>query len=122
MKPKRYMVAVYENTQTLKNITGSKIVVLQLLHETQFNLVKKLGLTSGMLYNKENYLQKKKLLTTWENHKVLQNTAALLLLKKLWIKNAGDHHLVLFDVLKSKAFSKDYLMLNELRNRKIIRG
>ena len=67
MNPKLYAVAVYENTQTLENIEESDYAVLQLLHESHFHLVKKLGQTSGMKYNKEQYLKKKDLLNCIQN-------------------------------------------------------
>ncbi|HCN37941.1 MAG TPA: hypothetical protein DIS94_09550 [Bacteroidetes bacterium] len=62
LKPKLYAVAVYEKTKTLKNIKNSDICVLQLLSKSQFNLIKKLGQTSGINFDKENYLNNKNFL------------------------------------------------------------
>ena len=122
MNPKLYAVAVYENTQTLENIEKSEYAVLQLLHESHFQLVKKLGQTSGKKYNKEQYLKKKELLDQWNNYTILKDLSAVVLLKKISKQLTGDHYLYIFEAIKHKSFNTNYLMINELRNRKIIRG
>ena len=43
MSPGMYVIAVYEGTKTLENISTSDIAVLQLLHEEQHGLVRLLG-------------------------------------------------------------------------------
>jgi len=60
MKPKRYAIAIYEKTQTLKNLSANDNAVLQLLHHQQIKLVKVLGKKSGMDFDKQAYLSKKK--------------------------------------------------------------
>lgn len=122
MQPKLIAIAVFHHTKTLENILDSELAILQLLHSTQFNLVKKLGQTSGLLYNKHNYLQKKDLLEKWNNHLVLKNTSAKMLIQKKESIKTGDHDLFIFEVLKSSTQNKDYLQQDVLRDKKIIRG
>lgn len=122
MKPKLYAIAVYNNTQTLINMEENDIAVLQLLHQSQYNLVNKLGKISGKTYNKYTFLFKKNALTIWENFSVLKDASALILLNKIHAIQAGDHKLFVFEVKKSKVFNKNYLHVNTLREKKIIRG
>ncbi len=122
MKPKLYAVAVYYDTKTLENIEQNEFVVLQLLHQSQFSLVNKLGKSSGKTYNKYNYLFKKNALINWEELDVLKDCSALVLLKKIEAIQTGDHKLFIFEAQKSKVFNDDYLLLNTLREKKIIRG
>ncbi|MBY0432982.1 MAG: flavin reductase family protein, partial [Cyclobacteriaceae bacterium] len=53
MKPKRYMVAISHNTQSLKNLTTSNTAVLQLLATQHVSLVTTLGKKSGLRYDKK---------------------------------------------------------------------
>jgi len=122
MKPKLYSLAIYHQTKTLANIEKSQVAVLQLLHQSQFNLVKKLGQTSGKNYNKQAYLAKKDLLEDWHNYPVLKNTSAKILLAKISSITTGDHDLYIFSVLKSTVQNKEYLLLDTLREKQIIRG
>lgn len=122
MKPKLYAVAVYNNTQTLDNIEQNEFTVLQLLHQSQYSLVNKLGKLSGKTYDKYNYLFKKNALSYWEDFVVLKDCSALVLLKKIEATQTGDHKLFVFETQKSKVFNTDYLLLNTLREKKIIRG
>jgi flavin reductase (DIM6/NTAB) family NADH-FMN oxidoreductase RutF len=121
MEPKKYMVAIYDNTKTLENMLFSDTAVLQLLHANQFNLIKKLGNQSGKKINKQAYLQKKGLLENWENHSVLKQVSARLLLQKISTQQNGDHTLFVFDVLKYKVYDYDYLTLDILREKKLVR-
>jgi flavin reductase (DIM6/NTAB) family NADH-FMN oxidoreductase RutF len=59
LKPKLMMVAVYKNTQTLKNIALGKTVVLQLLTEELAPVVRVCGRQSGKLIDKIARLQKR---------------------------------------------------------------
>lgn len=122
MKPKLYAIAVYNNTKTLDNIEQGDTAVLQLLHESQYGLVNKLGKASGRTYDKYNYLFNKNALTYWNEFVVLRNCSALVLLKKINAIQTGDHKLFVFELEKSKVFNTDYLQLNTLRQKKIIRG
>ena len=121
MKPKRYMVAVYHNTQSLHNILQSEMAVLQLLGKQHISLVNVLGKKSGKQYNKENYLIRKKQLGKWNDKKVLTQCASLMEVEKLWSKDAGDHTLFLFDVKRFQANHENVLMLDDLREKKLIR-
>ena len=121
MKPKRYMVAVYHNTQSLHNIFKSEMAVLQLLGKQHISLVNVLGKKSGKQYNKENYLIRKKQLGKWNDKKVLTQCAGLMEVEKLWSKGAGDHTLFLFDVKRYQTNHENVLMLDDLREKKLIR-
>lgn len=121
MSPKMYAVAVYHNTKTLFNLQHTNTAVLQLLSTEQIKLVNVLGKKSGNNYNKENYLYKKKLITTWQGYAVLENSAALLLLHKKFVVPSGDHDLFLFDVIKFTTLQEtDILTFSKLINAGII--
>ncbi len=121
MLPKRYAIAIYENTKTLFNIQNSEFCALQFLSTSQSKLVNVLGKKTGINYNKENYLTKKNLLIEWNNFKVLKNAMAYILLKKISFENTGDHHLYWFDVVNYKT-NKDVqpLLFQQLIDEKII--
>lgn len=121
MNPKRYMVAVYHNTQSLHNLQQSDTAVLQLLGKQHFALVNTLGMKSGKSYNKEKYLTKKKELEIWDDKLVLSNCAAWIKLEKRWEKDAGDHIMYLFDVTGFKTNHDNLLMLDDLREKKLVR-
>ena len=121
MKPKLYAVAVYKDTKTLQNIANNQFAVLQLLHTSHYNLVKKLGQTSGKVYDKEKYLHKKELLTKWEGYQIIKNIATSVLLKKVNQQLTGDHYLFVFETIKYKAYHTEYLTTGDLIKRKIVR-
>ncbi|HRE41416.1 MAG TPA: flavin reductase [Ignavibacteria bacterium] len=122
MKPKLYMISVYENTRTLMNLEKSNECVLQLLNENQFGLVRKLGQTSGLKNDKDEYLRKKNLIEEWNGLKVLKGVCAKFLLKKIWKRKTGDHYLYVFEVLISSSTGYNHLKLNLLREKKIVWG
>jgi flavin reductase (DIM6/NTAB) family NADH-FMN oxidoreductase RutF len=121
MKPKQYIVAVYQNTKSLENLKEGKTAVLQLLHRSQVRLVKTLGKTSGKTYDKDRYLRKYNHLEQWKGYDVLRNTSATLLLRQQWSRITGDHTLFLFDVMAHRSTDGDMLTLRHLREKKIIR-
>lgn len=121
MQPKLYAVAVYNNTQTLINLQRADWAVLHLLHANQYNLVNYLGKKSGLTFNKQAWLSRKKLLDTWQNLQVLQGAAAYVFLKKVNVMPSGDHQLFLFEVLKYQSVSNDVLTTQELSAKNIIR-
>lgn len=121
MKPKRYMVAVYHQTQSLHNIITSKTAVLQLLGKQHVSLVNVLGKKSGLRYDKESYLNKKRSVELWNNKKVLTQCAGLMEIEKLWSKDAGDHTMFLFDVKRFQTYHENILMLDDLREKKLVR-
>ncbi len=121
MKPKRYMVAVYHQTQSLQNLMSSRTAVLQLLGKQHLLLINTLGKKSGRHYDKETYLRKKKLLELWNDKNVLAHCAGLIEMEKVWSKDAGDHIMFLFDVKSFRTNHKDVLMLDDLREKKLVR-
>ena len=133
MKPKRYMVAVYHNTQTHLNISSKQTFVLQLLSEKQSGLVKNFGQKSGFTFNKHQFLERKNRLKVsdvenpyatfnWLEFTVLKNAVALLLLKPIQMIEAGDHDMFLCDVVSYKNLNElPILTLDILRDKKLVR-
>ncbi len=121
MKPKRYMVAVYHNTQSLENILKSKTAMLQILGKQHVSMVNVFGKKSGFRYDKQAYLIKNKCIELWNNKKVLTDCAGLMEVEKLWSKDAGDHTMFLFDVKRFKTNHEDVLMLDDLREKGLVR-
>jgi flavin reductase (DIM6/NTAB) family NADH-FMN oxidoreductase RutF len=121
LKPKRYMVAVYHETQSLQNILLSQTAILQVLGKQHVSLVNVLGKKNGLRYDKESYLNKKKCLELWNNRKVLTACAGLMELKKIWSKDAGDHTMFLFDVKRFQTNHQNVLMLDDLREKGLVR-
>ncbi|MFN9595923.1 MAG: flavin reductase [Bacteroidota bacterium] len=122
MKPKVYMIAAYQNTQTLINLESSDTAVLQLLEQSQFGLIKHLGKMSGTRFDKIAWLRKRGLLSDWIGFPVISNVCSLVFLKKIKVlRLEGDHVLFLFSVEKHKSFSENYLTTNILKNKNIIR-
>jgi flavin reductase (DIM6/NTAB) family NADH-FMN oxidoreductase RutF len=122
LEPKLYLVAIYDNTLTLENVKGSKLVVLQLLHEQHFGLVKMLGQKSGKVVNKMSWLDKKGMLEEWQTFPVIKESCAYVLLKKSkHIAFKGDHELFLFEVIKHKSIAPNCLTTGLLRQKNIIR-
>ncbi len=120
MRPKVYGVAVYDNTQTVKNLHAGETAVLQLLGRQHISLVNVLGKKSGSHFDKVAYLKKKKALDDWKGHTILRNCAAVLELNKLSSVDAGDHTLFLFAVMRYKANHTKVLTLDDLRTKKLI--
>ena len=59
MEPKRYAIGIYYNTQTLINIQGGSAIVLQLLSESQFPLIRNFGQKSGINWDKDAFIMRK---------------------------------------------------------------
>jgi len=112
---------VYHQTRSLQNISNSKTAVLQLLSKQHLPLVNTLGKKSGHHYNKETYLRKRKLLEVWNDNTVLTGCAGLIEVEKIWSKNAGDHTMFLFDVKRFRTNHENVLMLDDLREKKLVR-
>jgi flavin reductase (DIM6/NTAB) family NADH-FMN oxidoreductase RutF len=121
MKPKRYMVAVYHNTQSLENILKSKTAILQILGKQHVSLVNVLGKKSGFRYDKQAHLERKKSMELWNDKKVLAGCAGLIETEKIWSKDAGDHTMFLFDVKRFQTNHEDVLMLDDLREKGLVR-
>lgn len=133
MKPKRYAVAVYHDTVTLKNIQETSDFALQLLSQVQYPLVKYFGQKSGSQYDKMAFLdrnqsrlfQGKSIYKSiiWNDFRILENAVFALWLSPIEQLNCGDHTLFLCDVKKSIVFNDNsYLTLSFLRDKKIIRA
>ncbi len=121
LKPKRYMVALYHNTQSLDNMHKSKTAILQLLGKQHIPLVNVLGKKRGKQYDKENYLARKKQIEIWNDKKVLSGCAGIMELEKRWSKEAGDHTMFLFDVKRFQTNHENVLMLDNLREKGLVR-
>ena len=123
MSPKRMTVAIYKGTKTLELASKEKSIVLQLLSKKQIKLIKHLGYQTGFEIDKLSLLEKREMVNEWKNFKVLKESLAFILLKQVEKTDAGDHILFLYDV---KGFQNnldgDALTLNDLRNKKLIRG
>jgi hypothetical protein len=133
MEPKRYMVAVYHNTQTIENIQNKNEFVLQLLAESQYGLVRNFGQKSGKIFDKQGFLNRKNqnkiaekenpyAIVFWNNFEVLSNAVSLILLKPIQIIPAGDHDMYLCDVVSFENLNDSpILTLDVLRQKKLIR-
>lgn len=121
MKPKRYLVAVYEGTKTLENIKQNPHFVLQLLSEEQYPLVRLLGKKSGNNINKIEKLEKQKILQNWNDFPVLKNALAYVELKVVNVLSGGDHECFICDVAAYKNENDgETLGLHTLSKHKII--
>lgn len=120
MKPKRFMIGIYENTKTLENIENNDFAILQLLSKQNLMDVRLLGKKSGKKVDKHSTLTKKKRISTWRKYSVLKDCAAILKLQKYKHLDAGDHQLYVFDVIEYSSLREDVLTLNDLRDSKII--
>jgi flavin reductase (DIM6/NTAB) family NADH-FMN oxidoreductase RutF len=122
MNPKRFICAIYYNTQTLSNIEASGEFVLQVLSDQQYKLVDLLGRKSGKTTDKIRILNKRKELTTWKDFNVLSNCLAVMHLKVLQGFDAGDHKCFLCELVSYKNLNDgNALSLDDLRKRKLIR-
>ena len=122
LKPKLYSIAIDYSTKTYENLKLNSHVVLQLLSKSHLKIIRKLGKTSGYLFNKENYLKSRKMLDYWRNNTVLKDTCALIeLIKNNEINIEGDHAIFTFSVSKYTTLSDDgILTFKDLIDNKII--
>ena len=122
LKPKLYSIAIDYTTKTYDNLKLNSFVVLQLLSKSHLKIIRKLGKTSGHLFNKEKYLKSKDMLDNWRKNIVLKNTCALIELKKNnEINIEGDHAIFTFSVLKYTTLSEDRILtFRDLIDNKII--
>jgi flavin reductase (DIM6/NTAB) family NADH-FMN oxidoreductase RutF len=123
MQPKQYVVGIYHGTKTLELIEKNPVFILQLLEEKQYPLIRLLGQQSGNKIHKTETLQKRKLLSEWNQFPVLKDALAVIQLKVVSTFEGGDHKGFLCDVLSYKNINAGKpLTLNFLRAKKIIRG
>lgn len=123
MQPKQYIAGIYHGTKTLELIEKKKQFVLQILKEDQYSLVNLLGKQSGFNVNKIQRLQKRGLITQWENFPILKDALAVILVQTKHTIEGGDHRIFLCDVLAYKNMNEGTpLTLDYLREKRIIRG
>ena len=122
LKPKLYSIAIDYTTKTYDNLKLNSFVVLQLLSKSHLKIIRKLGKTSGYLFNKEKYLRSKEMLEDWRRNIVLKDTCALIELKKInEINLEGDHAIFIFSVSKYTTLSEHgILTFKDLIDNKII--
>jgi len=122
--PRLYMIALDPNTKTYENIMRTEISVLQLLNVDQLGIINLLGKRSGWQVNKQDKLERKELLTTWKEHKVLRGVNALIELQfeeELQFQSDADHRLCLFRVKSSSSFKEEgVLTLQQLISENLI--
>ena len=112
MQPKMYMLAIDYKSKTFQNLTQSNYAILQVLHQTHADLVPMLGKKSGAKINKQQKLERKNLLTTWNGRTVLENTCAYIALTVSKRSNIdGDHELFFCDVKKSTTKREDEILM-----------
>ena len=122
MQPKRFMVALFKGSLTLELVEKNKHFVLQLLEEKQYRLVDLLGRKSGRDIDKIALLEKRKVTTDWKNFILLKDALAWMELKVISSIDAGDHIMMLCDLVSSKNVREgNPLTLDTLRDKKLIR-
>lgn len=122
MYPKRYVCGIYEGTKTLENIIAHNKFVLQLLSVEQYRLVELFGKKSGHDTDKISRLEKRKLLTHWNEFPVLKDALAVMHLKTISSFPGGDHTGFLCEVLQYKNMNEgEPLTLDTLRKHQLIR-
>lgn len=123
MKPKRYLIGVYEGTKTLANIKKDPEIVLQFLAAAQYRVVRLLGQQSGKQIDKIKRLDRQHLLDTWKGFPVLREAPAVVRLKVIGTFPGGDHECFLCEVTDYKNRNDGaFLYLDHLKERKIIRS
>ena len=123
MEPKRFMVALYKGTRTLELATAERRFVLQLLAEGDHGLIALLGRQSGHQVDKLARLRKRNLTTQWKGFTVLSNAAAWLEMDIIGEMDAGDHIMMLCDVIASRNVQETKILtLDMLRARGLIRN
>lgn len=120
MNPKGFMVALYDDTQTLSNVEKTKCGVLQLLSEDQAKLVKRFGTVSGK--EKDKLARLKDELTEVNGQQVLQECLGYAELKFIKLYPGGDHILGYAELVSSKNINLgEPLTTHYLKEHKIIR-
>lgn len=99
LKPKKFCIAIYKNTQTLENWNKTKKGVLQLLTINQKKYVTLLGKKSGKIINKLEKLQNTE---SWHEHTIFSNCRAVFLLQEESRIDAGDHEIIICNVIEAK--------------------
>lgn len=122
MQPKRMMVAIFYGTKTMANVEQNPHFVLQLLAKDQYRLVNQLGKKSGNNIDKIGRLQNRKLLMEWNGFFILKDALAVMELQVLQKTDAGDHCMMLCNVLAYKNLNEgEVLTTKYLHEKGIIR-
>ena len=126
MQPKQFICAIYYGTKTLENVSSNPHFVLQILSIEQYRLVDLLGKKSGNKIDKIQRLQKRNLLTQWNDFFILKEALAVMEMKAIPLTNSEnktlDHRLYLCEVINFKNLHEGQpLMLDTLREKKMIR-
>ena len=122
MQPKRFICGIFHGTKTLENIEKNSVFVLQYLAEHQYRLSVLLGKESGFTVDKIARLEKRKLITHWKSHLILNEALAVIELTAFQSFEAGDHKAFLCDVTDFKNLHEgNVLTLDTLRAHKLIR-
>jgi flavin reductase (DIM6/NTAB) family NADH-FMN oxidoreductase RutF len=122
MQPKRYMVALFKGSLTLESVEAERHFVLQLLSDGQYGLVALLGRKSGHDTDKIGRLKKRNLTGEWKGFTVLTGALAWIELKVISATDAGDHVMMLCDLVAAKNVQPGMpLTLGLLRQKKLVR-
>jgi len=120
MKPSRIVVGVYKNTLTLELVNLQNEMVLQLLSEDQYSLIKLLGQTTG--YKKDKISSIKTPLINYKDFLCLAQSLALIQINVISKTDAGDHWLMLCDVSSFINLNEGLpLTMDILRAKKLVR-
>lgn len=121
MDPKRFMVALYKETKTLKNVRANNKMLLQVLSQANLHRVRRLGFSSG---NEKDKLQgmDEELTEFQDGLRYLNECMGFMKLEVIkWI-DAGDHIMTLCDVKYSKNITEHHPMtMHDLREKGIVR-
>lgn len=122
MQPKKFIVAIYNDTKTLELVKQSNCFVLQLLAESQYRMIPLLGQKSGKKIDKLARLEKRGLTNDWRGYKILKDALAVMELKIINSFAGGDHQLFLCDLVAYKNLNEgEALSLDILRAKQLIR-
>lgn len=121
MKPKRFIVGIYKNTQTLSNVLNNGHFVLQILSKQHLKHIRRFGMQSGKTHNKLTTLKEPVILLN--EFPVLAHACAAMAMKVISQQDAGDHIAMLCDVTAYKNIcAEPVLMLSDVREAGIIRA
>lgn len=123
LDPKLMQVAVYKNTETLRNVSVGRTVLLQLLTEPLAPVVRVCGKLSGRECHKIKRLSKRYDFAEVENLVYFKDCAGYMLLSvEQLIETSGDHYLLIGRVTKAKNLSTDKILTTTyLKEHKYIR-
>jgi hypothetical protein len=122
MQPKKYVIAIYHNTQTYKNVKSSDFLLAQLLSEEQAPLIRRLGKKSTLSYPKKMKTIIKNTGTDGLFSFLPLSIGYYILKKETPLINAGDHDIAIFSVEKIAYLnpSRKVLTLAYLKEKGII--